>query len=141
MLRALTDKLVVARPVPRAMGNLARKLARLSKACLAGSESPATRGQALLRDWLSPQQLAQFEATGTFDVVGCHSGRRYRIHQGTSMNVTEIDETGAVLIGWCFLPSGNLVAGDVMLAQKIALEKDERAALSVARRFLVNVPR
>jgi hypothetical protein len=135
-----TQKLV-ARPLPRAMGTLARRLARIRASCRARSESPAVRGQALLRDWLSPEQLAQFEATSTFDVVGCHSGRRYRIHQGTSMNVTEIDDAGGAIIGWCFLPSGNLVAGDVMLAQKIALEKDERAALSVARRFLVNIPR
>jgi hypothetical protein len=28
-----------------------------------------------------------------------------------------------------------LVAGDVMLAQKIALETDERSALAVARKF------
>jgi hypothetical protein len=28
-----------------------------------------------------------------------------------------------------------LVAGDVMLAQKIALETDEKTALAVARRF------
>jgi hypothetical protein len=26
-------------------------------------------------------------------------------------------------MGWCFVPSGHLVAGDVMLAQKIALEQ------------------
>jgi hypothetical protein len=35
-----------------------------------------------------------------------------------------------------FLPSGELVAGDVMLAQKIALETDEIGALAVAHRFV-----
>jgi hypothetical protein len=39
-------------------------------------------------------------------------------------------------MGWCFVPEGSLVAGDVMLAQKIALETSEYAALAVARRFL-----
>jgi hypothetical protein len=60
---------------------------------------------------------------------------------GTATNIFEIDETGRTVVGWCFLPSGGLVAGDVMLAQKIALETDERAALQVARRFPVNCRR
>jgi hypothetical protein len=42
-------------------------------------------------------------------------------------------------MGWCFVPKGSLVAGD--LAQKIALETNERAALAVANRFAVPVPR
>ncbi len=42
-----------------------------------------------------------------------------------------------VRVGWCFAPKGYLVAGDVMLAQKIALETDERGALAVANRFFV----
>ena len=37
--------------------------------------------------------------------------------------------------GWCFVPNTYLVADDVMLAQKIALETDERAALAVAKSF------
>jgi hypothetical protein len=37
--------------------------------------------------------------------------------------------------GWCFVPGEHLVAGDVMLAQKIALETDERGALEKANRF------
>ena len=46
-----------------------------------------------------------------------------------------MDEAGNSKMGWCFVPKGYLVAGDVMLAQKIALETDELAALAVARRF------
>jgi hypothetical protein len=37
--------------------------------------------------------------------------------------------------GWYFVPKDNLVAGDVMLTQKIALETDERGALAVANNF------
>jgi hypothetical protein len=33
------------------------------------------------------------------------------------------------------VPEGYLVAGDVMLAQKIALETDERGALQLANNF------
>jgi hypothetical protein len=50
-------------------------------------------------------------------------------------NVYEIDQGGSEVIGLCFLPEGYLVAGDVMLSQKISLETNEMAALKVARRF------
>jgi hypothetical protein len=49
------------------------------------------------------------------------------------MNVYELKEGGVV--GWCFVPEGYLAIGDVMLAQKIALESNERAALAVANNF------
>ena len=101
-------------------------------------QRPSTRearGQKLLREWLSPEQLAQYDAHGYFDVTGCHSGKRYRIRYGTATNVYELDYAGHAKFGWCFVPQVYLVAGDVMLAQKIALETDERAALAVAQNF------
>jgi hypothetical protein len=52
------------------------------------------------------------------------------------MNIHEIDRAGRARIGWCFVPNAYLVAGDVMLAQKIALETDERGALAVAKTFI-----
>jgi hypothetical protein len=70
-----------------------------------------------------------------FGVVGCDSGKRYRIYGGTAQNVFEVDDSGWLKVGLCFIPSGELVAGDVMLAQKIALETDEIGALAVAHRF------
>jgi hypothetical protein len=54
------------------------------------------------------------------------------------MNVCELDSIGRPLVGRCFVPKDNLVAGDVMLAQKIALETNERGALSVAHRSFVS---
>jgi hypothetical protein len=96
-----------------------------------------SRGLALLKEWLTPEQLAQYETSGHFDVIGCHSGRRYRIRHGTGMNIYELDELGRLHAGWCFVPRDTLVAGDVMLAQKIALEANERSALAVARSFPV----
>jgi hypothetical protein len=89
----------------------------------AGNASEA-RGLRLLREWLSPEQRAQFDAKGYFDVTGCDSGRRYRIRRGINMNVYEIDQAGRPRAGWCFVPDANLVTGDIMLAQKIALEID-----------------
>lgn len=99
------------------------------------------RGLTLLREWLSPEQRAQLDASKHFDVIGCQTGKRYRISYGSGTNVHEIDDAGRPIMGWCFVPSGHLVAGDVMLAQKIALETDERGALAVANRFPAAEPR
>ena len=88
----------------------------------------------LLKLWLSSAQLTQYESNGHFEVTGSHSGKRYRIRCARQMNVDELGEHGAKLGVWCFGPEGYLPVGDVMLAQKIALETDERAALAVANR-------
>ena len=90
------------------------------------------RGIKLLREWLSPSQLAQFDTGKYFDVIGCHTGKRYRIRYASSMNVIEIDDLGRPKAGWCFIPDCYLVPGDIMLAQKIALELFESNALKVA---------
>jgi hypothetical protein len=65
----------------------------------------------------------------------CHTGKRYRICHGKVANVFELDDDGLPREGWCFAPNDHLVAGDVMLAQKIALETDERGALATANNF------
>ncbi len=86
----------------------------------------------LLQNWLSPAQRYQFEKFRYFDVVGCTSGRLYRIYYAPNPpNVYEINGIGRKK-GLCFAPVGSLVQGDVMLAQKIALETDEQSALAVA---------
>jgi hypothetical protein len=100
--------------------------------------TPEVRGLRLLRAWLSPSQFEQFNAKAHFEVVGCATGTRYRIYYGTQMNVHELDDAGRPETGWCFVPQGRLVPGDVMLAQKIALETSEIRALSVAMRFVPN---
>jgi hypothetical protein len=112
-----------------------RALRRLSRIFLSEHSSEA-RGLRLLRSWLTAEQRAQFDANRYFDVVGCDSGRRYRIHYGTMTNVHEMNAAGRARIGWCFMPAGNLVAGDVMLAQKIALETNEFHALAAANSFV-----
>lgn len=50
-------------------------------------------------------------------------------------NVVELDEKMEPKVGWCFLPERALTTGDVMLAQKIALETDEAAVLAIAKSF------
>jgi hypothetical protein len=100
-----------------------------------GSNEADVRGRRLLREWLSREQLAQYGAHNYFEVRGSHSGKRYRIYHGTQTNIYELDHAGRRQAGWCFVPKDCLVAGDVILAQKIALETDERGALEVAQQF------
>jgi hypothetical protein len=88
----------------------------------------------LLREWLSPAQLARFESYGHFEVIGSRTGKRYRIRHNRIVNIDQLDERGAQVATWCFGPEGNLPSGDIMLAQKIALENDEDAALAIAIR-------
>ena len=100
------------------------------------------RALALLRGWLSPKQRASYERFRYFDVIGSDTGTRYRVHHGTQTNIEELSGTGHHVCKWCFVPDGDLAAGDVMLAQKIALETNERGALSVAHRsFVTTGPR
>ena len=75
----------------------------------------------MLREWLSQAQREEFARKGYFEVVGGDSGKRYRIYAGASVN----DERGRIQDGLCFMPIGGLPIGDVMLAQKIALETCE----------------
>ena len=89
-----------------------------------------------MKDWLSDGQLAQFNAHRYFDVIGCHSRKRYRIRYDTATNIYEIDHAGRSRSVLCLVPNRPLAAGDVMLAQKIALETDEWSALAVAKRFV-----
>ena len=96
------------------------------------------RALTLLKEWLSPKQRACYERFRYFDVIGSDTGTRYRIHHGTQTNIEELGITGHQVCKWCFVPDGDLVAGDVMLAQKIALETNERGALSVAHRSFVS---
>jgi hypothetical protein len=88
----------------------------------------------LLREWLSPDQRARFESYGHFEVTGSRTGKRYHIRHDWVVNIDELDERGAQVATWCFGPEGSLPRGDIMLAQKIALENDEDAALAIAIR-------
>jgi len=88
----------------------------------------------LLKETLSPAQCLQYEADWCFHVAGGESGKRYRIRYGRSMNIDELDEGGRRVRGWCFIPEGDLVPAEVMLAQKLALELFESEALRVANR-------
>jgi hypothetical protein len=132
---------VLRASVRTAFGVIRRILIERSERTLAcsrfgcGASDKDRRGLTLLREWLTAEQLVQFNRCGHFEVTGSASGKRYRISYGVATNVHELDQNGRPIAGWCFVPDQPLVPGDVVLAQKIALETNETGALAVARPF------
>jgi hypothetical protein len=87
----------------------------------------------LLKSNLTSNQLDEFLTYRRFHVVGGVSGRIYRIRFTSAMNVEELDEEGQCVRRLCFFPEGQLVEGDVVLAQKVALQAFEAEALAASR--------
>jgi hypothetical protein len=119
----------------RSLADVQSRIRAVRELLITSHEDREARGLNLLREWLSPEQLAQFSAEGHFDVIGCNTGKKYRIHHGSSANIDELDDRGRPQVCYCVVTDLPVVAGDVMLAQKIALETSELATLAVANRF------
>ena len=102
----------------------------LSNAC---SEREAANKKSidLMKNWLTPKQLEEYQQTSAFEVIGNHTGTHYHIHNASPYNVVELDR-GVRRRRLCFVPDNANALGDVMLAQKIMLETNERKALEVA---------
>jgi hypothetical protein len=113
-----------------AFADLERKIREVSRRKDVSPCPEESRSIDLMKEWLSPDQRAQFDWNASIDVKGS-SGRRYRIYRATISNVMELDDNGIGLRGWCFGPEGDAGrwTGDVMLTQMLALATDEEAAL------------
>jgi hypothetical protein len=94
--------------------------------------TPEQRGVALLLANLTPQQRRQYMRDRHFNVVGGVSGTHYRLWHCFQQNVEELDQDGRRRWIWCFHPRETLVVGDVLLAQKTALELFEPEAIRIA---------
>jgi predicted metal-binding protein len=94
------------------------------------------RSTQLLKQNLSPTQLDQYERLSHFEVIGGCSGNRYRIRHGNVMNVELLNKKGKRIGLLCFMPEGRLPVGDIMLAQKMALELYENEAIQIANKML-----
>jgi len=91
----------------------------------------------LLKDWLTPDQRAEFERDGQFTVIGNASKKKYLITKAYSHGVKALGtKTLTPVMELCFIPIGcpGSIVGDRMLAQKIALETDEKATLKNANK-------
>ncbi len=111
-----------------------RDIERLITSVYSGRKEANDRSIALLKEWLSPAQREQYEQHGYFDVIGGDTGGRYRIHQPAPYNIFALADDGTVLDRICVVPQNVDAGGDVMLAQKIWLEKDEAVTLSIANK-------
>jgi hypothetical protein len=102
---------------------------------------PAAEKKALhlLKEWLTPTQLNDFEQYQHFYVRGSKTHTRYKITSGTTFNVVELDAKGEGKTKLCFQPVGASTIGDTMLAQKIMLETDEPRALKIANRSSIGI--
>jgi hypothetical protein len=124
---------MVDRPLglaPRFRGWWSRLLVRLKVDGLAKQ-----RAMGLLRQHLSPAQREQLDRDAFFDVIGGTTGKHYRVRRCYQMNVDELDANGRRVRALCFLPAGRLPIGDIMLAQKLALELFEMEALKAANKI------
>ncbi len=94
----------------------------------------------LLRSWLTPQQLADFDARQRFVVRGSETGERYLITSAAQpYNVVQLDDRDKGILRLCFQPGGDVrTVGDIMLAQKIMLETDELEARAISNRQTPN---
>lgn len=103
------------------------------------SEGKGANGQAmqLLRACLSPAQREQLDKHGYFDVRGS-AGGRYRVHtkngKYTAGNVAELSgEDGVEVARFCAHGEDTRYPpADHFLLQKLTIEADERAFVSVA---------
>jgi len=93
-----------------------------------------SKGMALLLGNLTEEQRRQYLTSGYFECVGSATGKCYRIYHGKSRNVVELHLDHA-RSGRCFVPQGDLVEGDCMLGQKIAIENYEEDVIKTALPF------
>ena len=94
--------------------------------------TPEQRGVTLLLANLTSRQRQQYLRDRYFDVTGGVSGTHYRLWHCFQQNIEELDAEGRRRWIWCFHPRETLVVGDVLLAQKTALELFEPEAIRVA---------
>lgn len=82
--------LIASRRAGASLAQYIREVQAASERYRARFATREERGVNLLREWLSPEQRAQFDAKRYFDVIGCDSGKRYRIHYGEITTSTRL---------------------------------------------------
>lgn len=121
---------------------LERERERIEREKQRNKERDAAQRKAkeLLRGILDKKQLAQFNKTKWFYVVG-QSGQRYRIRHGWIGNIDELNTDDMVVATYCIHPQMHVPIEDSMAIQKLMLEADESRFKQVANRSQLHVPR
>jgi hypothetical protein len=95
---------------------------------LARRRQARQRAEELLLAWLSPEQRAQYRASGRFQVTTA-AGHRYQVCPG---GVVRLDPRGWA---YCIEATTSVPVADELLAFKLLLETDERRFLATAHRY------
>jgi hypothetical protein len=93
-------------------------------------QAAQAKARVLLERALTPRQRRDLFSERCFYVKGKRF--TYRIREGHSGNVDQLDAAGLVIGRFCALPVGRLPVYDVMLAQKLWIETDESMFLKNA---------
>lgn len=94
-------------------------------------EAAERRAEELLKAHLTAEQRENYDKDKRFQVVS-ETGKRYEIRaKGLVGNVYEVGKNGRPVKRWCAHPNGVPLA-DALLAQKLALEMNEKEFLRVA---------
>jgi hypothetical protein len=99
-----------------------------------GGARPEQLATALLMENLTAEQRRQYATYQHFDVTGGESGKRYRIWHCHQQNIEELDRVGHRICIWCVHPV-DVTLGDVLLAQKTAIELFESESIGIARQY------
>ncbi len=96
--------------------------------------SAVDKAEGTFRQFLTPQQQADFLRHTYIMVRGGSSGRTYRIKYAQHSNITLMSPDGTRAVrDICFVPQETgLPIYDIMLMQKLCLENDEVATLAIA---------
>jgi hypothetical protein len=86
----------------------------------------------LLKSNPTAEQANELHRTRAFQVIGGATGRRYRIRHAFAFNIDLLSEQSQHVVPFCFRPRDNFAVGEIMLAQKNALEVFELEALKIA---------
>ena len=99
-----------------------------AEAHMAERAAALTRATETLRTFLTPDQLAEFDAAGQFHVRD-QGGHRYLIRPLVADSIVEYQGAAPAAV-WCVHePGSHLPAPDRMLAQKLAIECGDAAEL------------
>lgn len=96
------------------------------------AEEAEARAEQLLRQHLSDEQLADYDAHGHIHVIGA-DGVRYRLEKKWSGNILEFKGDRAVA-RYCVHPRERIPVHDSIMAQKLMLETDPASLKKIANR-------
>lgn len=109
-----------------------RETRRLGKIQPPPTLAAERRAEATLKRFLSPEQIAMFEAHNRFIVTGNYTRAQYMLLREKSTNIRLL-KNGVPIRCLCFISEKPLPVCDLMLMQKLCLECDERETLKITR--------